>query len=237
MSIPLRRPSRTRRAVRRRVPRRDARHRPDRPGRDCRVATDQPGRSATRADAVRTARRARPHRASTRTPATTNTTTTRVEDEKPQWEPAVLGFAKNFTNTSDRNAAKWRQRLAPYVAPAVRDQLVDVDPAKVPARPLRQLRTAGNRQLPDRRQDHLPRRLGTRPLRHQRRPRVESHRLRQVRGVTREVTSRGEGAPWPDRRQAHQGDPETCLLPLTIQARSKESRQNSNSRPEPASST
>lgn len=56
-----------------------------------------------------------------------------LEDEKPQWEPAVLGFAKNFTNTGDRNAAKWRQRLAPYVAPAVRDQLAHVDPAKVPA--------------------------------------------------------------------------------------------------------
>jgi hypothetical protein len=56
-----------------------------------------------------------------------------VEDEKPQWEPAVLGFAKNFTNTNGRSAAKWRDRLSPYVAPAVRDQLVDVYPSKVPA--------------------------------------------------------------------------------------------------------
>lgn len=56
-----------------------------------------------------------------------------IEDEKPQWEPAVLGFAKNFTNTADDDSNKWRQRLAPYVVLAVRDQLADVDPAKVPA--------------------------------------------------------------------------------------------------------
>lgn len=55
-----------------------------------------------------------------------------LDDEKPQWEPAVLGFGKNFTNTQDRNAATWRDRLTSYVAPAVRDQLVDVDPTKIP---------------------------------------------------------------------------------------------------------
>jgi hypothetical protein len=54
-----------------------------------------------------------------------------VEDERPQWEPAVLGFAKNFTTTNGRDAAKWRERLTPYVAPAVRDQLAEVDPEKV----------------------------------------------------------------------------------------------------------
>jgi hypothetical protein len=54
-------------------------------------------------------------------------------DEKPQWEPAVLGFAKNFTTTNGRSAAQWRDRLSPYVAPAIRDQLADVDPEKVPA--------------------------------------------------------------------------------------------------------
>lgn len=56
-----------------------------------------------------------------------------AEDEKPQWAPVVLGFAKNFTNTTDRNPAAWRQRLAPLVSAAVRDQLADVDPTKVPA--------------------------------------------------------------------------------------------------------
>ena len=55
-----------------------------------------------------------------------------VEDEKPDWEPVLLGFAKNFTNTDDDSAARWRQRLAPYVAPAVRDQLAEVDPRHVP---------------------------------------------------------------------------------------------------------
>lgn len=55
-----------------------------------------------------------------------------AEDEKPGWEPVLLGFAKNFTNTSDRSAAGWRQRLAPYVAPAVRDQLAEVDPRQIP---------------------------------------------------------------------------------------------------------
>lgn len=54
-----------------------------------------------------------------------------AQDEKPQWEPAVLGFAKNFTNTADKDAAKWQARLAPFVAPAVRDQLAEVDIAKV----------------------------------------------------------------------------------------------------------
>lgn len=56
-----------------------------------------------------------------------------VDDEKPQWEPVVLGFAKHFTDTRDQNPRRWRQRLAPYVATAVRDQLAAVDPAKVPA--------------------------------------------------------------------------------------------------------
>lgn len=55
-----------------------------------------------------------------------------AEDEKPQWEPAVLGFAKNFTDTAGRRPDQWRQRLAPYVAPAVRDQIADVDMTKVP---------------------------------------------------------------------------------------------------------
>lgn len=54
-----------------------------------------------------------------------------LNDEKPQWEPAVLGFAKNFTNTEGRNAAQWRERLTPYVAPAVHDQLADVEPTKI----------------------------------------------------------------------------------------------------------
>ena len=55
-----------------------------------------------------------------------------ANDEKPQWEPVVLGFAKNFTNTGDKNAKQWRNRLAPFVAPAVRDQLAGVDITRVP---------------------------------------------------------------------------------------------------------
>lgn len=55
-----------------------------------------------------------------------------AEDEKPGWEPVLLGFAKNFTNISDRSAARWRQSLAPFVSPAVRDQLANVDPRQVP---------------------------------------------------------------------------------------------------------
>ena len=55
-----------------------------------------------------------------------------AEDEKPRWEPAVLGFARNFTNTTG-GARPWQARLAPFVAPAVRQQLADVDVSKVPA--------------------------------------------------------------------------------------------------------
>ena len=55
-----------------------------------------------------------------------------AEDEKPQWEPVVLGFAKNFTNTAG-DTDQWQARLAPFVAPAVRDQLAEVDVSKVPA--------------------------------------------------------------------------------------------------------
>lgn len=72
-----------------------------------------------------------------------------AEDEKPSWEPVLLGFAKNFANTDDRNAARWRQRLAPHVAPAVRDQLGEVDPSKIPAGQYRdyELLKAGSYQL------------------------------------------------------------------------------------------
>lgn len=55
-----------------------------------------------------------------------------AEDEKPQWEPAVLGFARNFTNTTG-GGRPWQARLAPFVAPAVRDQLAGIDVSKVPA--------------------------------------------------------------------------------------------------------
>ena len=54
-----------------------------------------------------------------------------AEEEKPQWEPVVLGFAENFTNTTG-GARPWQARLTPFVATAVRDQLADVDVSKVP---------------------------------------------------------------------------------------------------------
>lgn len=50
---------------------------------------------------------------------------------KAGWAAVAAGFGRNFTHT-DGGAGAWRQRLAPHVVPAVRDQLATVDLANVP---------------------------------------------------------------------------------------------------------
>lgn len=55
------------------------------------------------------------------------------DETRRQWEPVVLGFARNFVRTDASDNRAWAARLAPLTTAAVQNQLAEVDPRNIPA--------------------------------------------------------------------------------------------------------
>lgn len=55
-----------------------------------------------------------------------------TDEARDAWWPIVTGFGKAFTATRGKNAAQWRDRLAPFVTGKVEDQLGTVALGNVP---------------------------------------------------------------------------------------------------------
>ena len=55
-----------------------------------------------------------------------------TDEARRHWGPVATGFGKAFTATHGKNAAQWRDSLAPFVTGNVSDQLATVALANVP---------------------------------------------------------------------------------------------------------